>query len=82
MIRDNVRFNAMWHTRSMVARILCWRLAASDVTVTASVSYMDYISDINHMGHLVSSSTALAFLTYVSEKHKSTSPSDIQVKNW
>jgi len=34
------------------------------------------------VGHLVSSSTALAFLTNVSEKRKSTSPSDMQVKNW
>jgi hypothetical protein len=33
------------------------------------------------VAHLVSSSTALAFLTSVSEKHKSASPSTIQVKN-
>ena len=33
------------------------------------------------MAHLVSSSTALAFLTNMSEKCKSTSPSAIQVKN-
>ena len=33
------------------------------------------------MAHLVSSSTALAFLTNKSGKHKSTSPSLIQVKN-
>jgi hypothetical protein len=31
--------------------------------------------------HLVSSSTALAFLTNMGEKHKSASPSTIQVKN-
>jgi hypothetical protein len=31
--------------------------------------------------HLVSSSTALAFLTNMSEKHKSTSPSAILVTN-
>jgi len=41
MIGDNVRFNAVWHTRSMVALILCWRLAVSGITVTSSVSYMD-----------------------------------------
>ena len=34
------------------------------------------------MAHLVSSSTALVVLTKMSEKHKSTSPSAIQVKNW
>jgi len=33
------------------------------------------------MAHLVSSSIALAFLTNESGKHKSTSPSTIQVKN-
>jgi len=33
------------------------------------------------MGHLVSPSTALAFLINVSENHKFTSSSDIQVKN-
>ena len=34
----------------------------------------------HHTAHLVSSSTALAFLTNMSEKHKSTSPRAIQVK--
>jgi hypothetical protein len=33
------------------------------------------------VAYLVFSSTALAFLTNMSEKHKSTSPSAIQVKN-
>jgi hypothetical protein len=33
------------------------------------------------VGHLVSSSTALAFLTNMSDKHQSVSPSAIQVKN-
>jgi hypothetical protein len=33
------------------------------------------------VAHLVFSSTALAFLTYISEKCKSTSPSATQVKN-
>jgi hypothetical protein len=36
----------------------------------------------NHMAHLVSSSTALAFLTNMSEKCKSVSASALQVKNW
>jgi hypothetical protein len=34
------------------------------------------------MAHLVSSSTALTFLTDVSGKCKSTSPNAVQVKNW
>jgi hypothetical protein len=42
---------------------------------------MDYAGGNNHTAHLVSPSTALAFLTNASEKCKSTSPSAIQVKN-
>jgi len=34
------------------------------------------------MAHVVSSYMALAFLTNMSEKRKSTSPSTFQVKNW
>jgi hypothetical protein len=34
------------------------------------------------MAHLVFSSTAVAFLTNISETHKSVSPSVIQVKSW
>jgi len=34
------------------------------------------------MAHPVSSSAALAFLTNMSEEHKSRSPIAIQVKNW
>jgi hypothetical protein len=34
-----------------------------------------------HVAHLVSSSTALAFLTNMREKRKSSSPSAIQVKD-
>jgi hypothetical protein len=34
------------------------------------------------MAHLVSSSTALAFLTNISGRHKSASTSAILVKNW
>jgi hypothetical protein len=36
---------------------------------------------INHTAHLVTSSAALAFLTNISDKHKSASPCAIQVKN-
>jgi hypothetical protein len=34
------------------------------------------------VAHLVFCSTALALLTSMSEKHKSASPSAVQVKNW
>jgi hypothetical protein len=79
---DNFRFNAIWHRRSVVAFIFCRRLAGSDVTLTPSVTCMDWLRWwYNHTVHLVSSSTALAFLTNMSEKHKSTSPSEIQVKH-
>ena len=36
----------------------------------------------NHMAHVISSLTALAILTNMSEKHKSASLNAIQVKNW
>jgi hypothetical protein len=36
----------------------------------------------NYVAHLVSYSTALTFLTNLSEEHKSTLPSAFQVKNW
>jgi hypothetical protein len=42
--------------------------------------WIDYVDDIMTT-YVVSSSTALAFLINISEKHKSTSPSAIQVKN-
>jgi hypothetical protein len=41
----------------------------------------DYVGD-NNMAHIVSSCTALGFLTNMSEEHKSTSPGATQVKNW
>jgi len=71
-----------WHRWSMAALIFCRRLAASDITVTPSVTYMDWLCWwYYHKNHLVISSTILAFVTNMSEKHKSTSPSAIQVKN-
>jgi hypothetical protein len=79
---DNFQFNAIWHRRSMAALIFCRRLAESDVTVAPSVMCMDWLHWwYNHVACLVSSSTALSFLINVSEKHKSTSPYAIQVKN-
>jgi hypothetical protein len=35
-----------------------------------------------HAAHVVAFSTALAFVTDISEKHKLLSPNAIQVKNW
>jgi len=82
-MRDNFQFNAMWLTWYMVALVLCWRLAESDVTITLFVTRMGWLCLwYNHMAHPVSSSAALAFLTNMSEEHKSRSPIAIQVKNW
>jgi hypothetical protein len=81
-LRDNFRFNAIWHRRSVAALIFCRRLAGSDVTVTPSVTCVDWLRWwYNHVNHLVSSSAVFAFLTNMNEKHKSTSSSVIQVKN-
>jgi len=33
----------MWHTQSMVALVLCWRLAESNITVMPSVMRMDWL---------------------------------------
>ena len=44
-MRNNFRFNAMWHTRSVVVLVLCRVLAESDVTFT-SVTDVDYVSGI------------------------------------
>ena len=43
--------------------------------------WTDYVGDITTRINYVSSSAALAVLTYMSEKLKSASPSTIQVKN-
>jgi len=88
-------FSVIWHRRYMIifgetrsgthnpwSLVLCWRPAESDVTITPLVMHMDWLRKwYNHAAHPVSSSTALTFLTSVSEKHKSISPSAIQVKN-
>jgi len=52
------------------------RLAESDITDVLSCSWMDYVGD-KIVAHLVSSSTALASVTNMSEKQKSTTPSAI-----
>jgi hypothetical protein len=53
----------------------------TSVTRHQSRVWIDYVGDITMRFILVSSSTALAFLTNMSEKRKSASPSAIQVKN-
>jgi hypothetical protein len=41
-LRDNYRFSAIWHSRSVVTLIFCRRLAGSDVTVSPSVTCVDW----------------------------------------
>jgi len=55
----NVRFNAIWHRRSVAALIFCRRLAESDVTVTPSVTCKTWLCWwYNHVAHSISSSKA------------------------
>ena len=78
----NFQFNAIWHRWSAAALIFCTRLAESDITITPSVTWMDLLRWwYNHTAHVVSSSRSLAFLDNMTDKHKSTSPSAIQVEN-
>ena len=70
----------MWHTRSMAALASCWRLTESNVTVTPSVMRVDWLCYwYNYTSLLASSSTALAFLTNMIEKHPSPSLSAIRL---
>jgi len=39
----------IWHRRSLAALVLCWRLSESDVTVTPSVTWVDYVDDITRL---------------------------------
>jgi len=43
--------------------------------------WVDYVSGIT-MHLMISSSTALAFLTNMGEKHRASSPNAVPVKNW
>jgi hypothetical protein len=66
----------------VVTIIFCRRLAGRNVTLMPSFMCMDWLRWwYNHAAHSISSSTALAFLTSMSQKHKSASPSTIQVQN-
>jgi hypothetical protein len=58
----------------VAALVFCRRLAESDVTVSASFTcvLIDYIGGITTRLYLATSSTALAFLTNMSEKCKYT----------
>ena len=82
MIHYVVLFNAVWHARSIATLVLYWRLAEGDITVVPLVTCMEWLRWWYHMAGVVPPSTALAFITKMSGKHKSASLSAIQVKNW
>jgi hypothetical protein len=61
---------------------LCWRIAESDIFVMPSVTYVDSLHlRYSHTADVVPTLTALAFVTQLGEKCKSTSPRAVQVKN-
>ena len=93
---DNFRFNTVWHWLYMIIFCLTWididklwlyLSCVRDYQKVTSLSchqsrvWADYIGDNSHAADIVPPSIALAFVTKMSEKCKSTSPSAIQVKN-
>jgi hypothetical protein len=79
---DKFRFNTIWRRWSMATLVFCRRLTESYITVTPSVTCMDWLHWwYYYAAHIAYPSTALTFLTNISKKYKSTSPSAIQVKN-
>jgi hypothetical protein len=81
-VHYNVWFNATWRRQSVAELIFYRTLAESVITVTPSVTCMDWLRWwCKHAAHVVAFSTALASVTNLSEKHKSTSLNAIQVKN-
>ena len=65
----------------VAALVLCWGLAESDVTVMPPVTCMDWLHWWYKHGFYVIPPSSSAFGTKLSETHKSTSPSAMQVKN-
>jgi hypothetical protein len=65
---DNFRFNAIGHSRYVVALVLCWRLAESDITVMPTNTCRDWLCWwYKHAAHVHSSSTVVKALRYKSE---------------
>ena len=80
---SNFQFNTIWYWWFVASLVLCWWIAESDITVMQSVTYVNWLCWwYNHTADIVSPSSALAFVTKMSEKCISTLPSAIQVKNW
>lgn len=82
-LHNNFRFTAILHRWYMCTFFWSRWLADSDITVRPSVKCRDRLHRrYNHEAHWVYSSTALAFLHNMSDKHKSTSHGLMHVKNW
>jgi len=74
--------HVIWHRQYMALLIFCRKLAENDITVTAPVTcYALILLLYNHAAHLLSSPTALTFLTNMNEKYRSASPGTIHMKN-
>jgi hypothetical protein len=82
-LRDNFWFNTIWYRRFVVAALIfCGRRTESDVILTPSVTCMDWLHWwYNHATNVHPLLQHLTFLANMSDKHTSTSPNEIQVKN-
>jgi hypothetical protein len=69
-------FNMIWHTQSVFEGSRKWHHCHT-------VMCMDWLCwRYNHMADAVPPSSPLAFVTEMSERHKSTSPRAVQLRNW
>jgi hypothetical protein len=62
--------------------VLCWRLNVTSLSCHLSQVWIDYIGDTVTWLMQFPISIALAFVTKMSEKYKSTLSSAIQAQNW
>ena len=75
-------FNATWHMQT-VATFIVLEARRKWQTLSHHLTSMDWLCWWhNQTAHVVTPSTALTFVTKMSERCKSTSQSAIQVKNW
>ena len=77
-ITINFQFHAILYRWFMCTLIFCWRLAENYILSAKCIDWLHWW--YNRIAQLVSTSSAMTFLN-ISEAHKSTSHSAIQVKN-
>jgi len=78
--RSKFRFNVMWQRRPVAVLVLCWRL--TEWRHCHAISHVCGRITLQTRGWCSSPSTALACVTKMSKKRKSSSRSGMQVKNW